>query len=513
MSWGPTAACVPQKFSEVPFALFSKGERLGKACDWYNMKNARFQHSKFGGASNSAFDFQWQDDDGFELVDYDTSKNNRYHTGRRWQRSNWHHRRNQQDKNRHKQNDRRWKKDNKPVRRKRRWRYYQPYQQRQERIRNPSCDIQATWTLQEEIDLITLGKAKHFLEEEATTLKRAGSLFPFDKAYERVNTKNDRPLDRTEQAFPKVTTSDDPIIRQLAGQKAGNIFATDAILALLMACPRSVYPWDVVVNRVGNMLFFDKRDGSGFDYVTVGETALNPPDEDQPEAINNKEQLSKEATLINQAFSQQVLDKSGESLQFEESDPFAEGAEEGEQVAPKGYVYRRWDLGDDQVLVARCELDGYQQGARGEHQMLSINALNEFDPKAGMDWRRTIDSQGGAALAAELKSNANKLAQWTTRAILSGADKMLFGFVSRVRVKDAALHAVLATQSYKTMEFARQISLRPSNIWGILKELVERLLACPEGKYVLLRDPNKATVRIYKVPAYTFTDDEPVKKR
>lgn len=66
------------------------------------------------------------------------------------------------------------------------------------------------------------------------------------------------------------------------------MFATDAILAVLMSCPRSVYPFDVVANRVGNMLFFDKRDGSGFDYVTVGETALNPPEEDGPDSMNNK---------------------------------------------------------------------------------------------------------------------------------------------------------------------------------------------------------------------------------
>jgi hypothetical protein len=149
-SWGPTIECVPQKFLEVPFAAFSKAERLGKACDWYNQK-ARFNQR--AGGNNSAFDFTWDENEGFELVDYDTSKNNRFHNGRRWQRSNWHHRRNQQDKNRYKQNDRRWKKHNKPVRRKRRWRYYQPYQQRQERIRGPSCDIQSTWTLQEEIYL------------------------------------------------------------------------------------------------------------------------------------------------------------------------------------------------------------------------------------------------------------------------------------------------------------------------------------------------------------------------
>lgn len=498
-------ACVPAKFLEVPFAHFSKAERLGKACDWYNQKNnARFA-SKFGG-TNAAFDFTWDENEGFELVDYDTSKNNRFHSGRRWQRSNWHHKRNQVDKNRYKQNDRRWKKHNKPVRRKRRWRYYQPYQQRQERIRAPSADIQSTWTLREEIDLKTLDKSKHFLEEEPETLLRCGAVYPFDKVYERVNTKNDRPLDKSDLAFPKVTTSDDPNVRAFAAEGAGNVFATDAILALLMACPRSVYPWDVVANRVGNQLFFDKRDGSTFDYVTVGETALNPPEEDQPESINNKDALSKEATLINQAFSQQVLDKTQQPLSFDKPDPFAAAAaEEGEAeaVAPKGYVYRRWDLGDGQVLIARCEVDGYVKGVRGP-ELITINALNEYDPKAGMDWRRTIDSQGGAVLAAELKSNANKLAMWTIRAILAGAEKMLFGFVTRGQVKNNTQHTVLATQSYKTMEFARQIALRTSSMFGILKDLVDRLMDMPEGRYVLLRDPNKNAVKVFKVPSNAF---------
>jgi len=501
--WGPTSDCIPKKFTEIPFAPFSKSERLGKACDWYNQKNnARF-NQKFGG-SNAAFDFTWDENEGFELVDYDSSKNNRF-TGRRWQRNNWHHRRNQNDKNRYKQNDRRWKKHNKPVRRKKKWRYYQPYQQRQERIRVPSADIQSTWSLKEEIDLNSLGKTKHYLEEDAETLLSCGMLYPYDKAYDRVNTKNDRPLDKNDQAFPKVTTSDDPNIKNLASQGAGNIFATDAILALLMACPRSIYPWDVVVNRVGDQLFFDKRDGTGFDYVTVGETALNPPDEETPDSINNKDNLSKEATLINQAFSQQVLDKQQQAVVFDSPDPFAS---EDTDVVPKGYVYRKWDLDDGHILVARCELDGCAKGARGDNEMITINALNEYDPKVSMDWKRTIDSQGGAVLAAELKSNANKLAQWTARAILAGAEKMLFGFVSRVRVKDNTLHSILATQAYKTMEFARQISIRTSNMWGILKELVERLMAMPPGKYVLLRDPNKASVKIFKVPQDTFEEKQ-----
>lgn len=44
----------------------------------------------------------------------------------------------------------------------------------------------------------------------------------------------------------------------------GNVFATDAILATLMCCTRSVNSWDIIVQRVGNKLFFDKRDNSDF---------------------------------------------------------------------------------------------------------------------------------------------------------------------------------------------------------------------------------------------------------
>lgn len=40
------------------------------------------------------------------------------------------------------------------------------------------------------------------------------------------------------------------------------VFATDVILATLMTCGRSKYSWDIVVERVGNKVFLDKRDNS-----------------------------------------------------------------------------------------------------------------------------------------------------------------------------------------------------------------------------------------------------------
>lgn len=37
----------------------------------------------------------------------------------------------------------------------------------------------------------------------------------YDKTYDRVTTKNERPLKRINRIFHKVTTTDDPMIRQV----------------------------------------------------------------------------------------------------------------------------------------------------------------------------------------------------------------------------------------------------------------------------------------------------------
>lgn len=93
-------------------------------------------------------------------------------------------------------------------------------------------------------------------------------------------------------------------VLQLAKSK-GNVFATDTILATLMCCTRSVYSWDIIVQRVGKKLFFDKRDDSEFDLLTVSETAIEPPQDES--GINSPRNLALEATYLNHNFSQLVL--------------------------------------------------------------------------------------------------------------------------------------------------------------------------------------------------------------
>ena len=51
-------------------------------------------------------------------------------------------------------------------------------------------------------------------------LSTYGALEYFDKAFDRVTPKTEKPLRKTRRAFRNVTTSDDPVIRQGAATGA-----------------------------------------------------------------------------------------------------------------------------------------------------------------------------------------------------------------------------------------------------------------------------------------------------
>ena len=225
-----------------------------------------------------------------------------------------------------------------------------------------------------------------------------------------------------------------------------------------MCAPRSVYPWDIVILREGDTVFFDKRDGGPFDTVTVNENAADPPQDPSPSNPNNTEKntasetasintatsLSLEATYINQNFGFQTVIDSGNppaSVDFAHPNPFY-GPEESEPLASCGYRYRLFDLGitedEDIKICVRTEVDSYHPGQGNPKQgqgLVTIRALNEFDPRAAgaggaPDWRSKLDSQRGAVVATEMKNNSCKLAKWTVQSVLAGAEAMKIGYAA-----------------------------------------------------------------------------------
>ena len=206
-----------------------------------------------------------------------------------------------------------------------------------------------------------------------------GFLDHYHDAYDKITARQPVPLKRMEhKEFYPVTTTDDPVLEKLAiDGNVGQVFVTDTILAHLMTCTRSVYPWDIVIQKLpGGTLFFDKRDNSQFDYLTVQETAYNPPTDD--DGINTPDRLGLEATMINQNFSQQILKKSGRKEMDLPNPFFDEDDADGMEPASVAYRYRKFAIDDNTTVVVRTELHGLVK----KTQNMTAFALNEYAPSA-----------------------------------------------------------------------------------------------------------------------------------
>lgn len=519
--WGPSN--VPEKFKDMPYQPFAKGDRLGKVSDWTGATYQDKRHlgkynSAFGGGGSQYAYYHEEDESSFQLVDTQKVQKPVYQRNRRMFQQNKQRRERERKQQQQQANNMQVLSKTQKSRERDRQRLLRKWQkqfgrQQENRQKTPlkhrdaSVQVRETWDVVEELDFPRMSKLTLPDISEGEDLLKCGSMEYYDKSYDRVTTKNERPLKRINRIFHKVTTTDDPMIRQLAKSK-GNVFATDAILATLMCCTRSVYSWDIIVQRVGKKLFFDKRDDSEFDLLTVSETAIEPP-QDETGSINSPRNLALEATFINHNFSQQVLKMGEEKMSFDQPNPFIQEDEES-QVASVGYRYKKFNLGNDIELIVRCEHDAVMYGVSGEKQYVNIKTLNEWDPRCsgGVDWRSRLDNQRGAVLATELKNNSCKLAKWTVSSLLAGSDHLKFGYVSRNHLKDTANHVILGTQQFKPIEFANQINLNMDNGWGILRCIIDICLKLKEGKYLIMKDPNKPMVRIYDIPDHTFETDE-----
>ncbi|GAA5938975.1 hypothetical protein JCM1841_002727 [Sporobolomyces salmonicolor] len=387
---------------------------------------------------------------------------------------------------------------------------------KEQRTRDASVAIGSDWSVLEEIEFSRLSKLRLEVDtEDPETLSSHGFLYEYDKTYDRVNTKTEKPLQIIDRLRYNPSTSDDPVIQELAAKDKAQIFVTDSIISMLMCAQRSVYPWDIVLTREGDKLFMDKREGGPFDYPSVNENAADPPLENEKDTLNSPSALSLEATYINQNFAFQVVREDPSArVELDHPNPFY-SPDETEPLASCGFRYRKFDLSitedEDVGIVVRTEVDAFVKAASAneEDTFINIKTLNEFDSRAqgsggAPDWRTKLDSQRGAVVATEMKNNSSKLARWAVQSILAGAEQMKMGYVSRANPRDASRHTILGTQWYKPRDFASQMNVNLANGWGIVRTIADLCLKQPEGKYVLLKDPNKPLIRLYRVPYDAF---------
>ncbi|KAH9482307.1 Eukaryotic translation initiation factor 3 subunit D [Psilocybe cubensis] len=560
--WGPSTSNFPDqfKFKDIPYAPYSKSDKLGRFADWNDLSSDNRQNvaglpatqnvrgggpggrrgdrnQAFGSGTASAFAyFHVEDESSFSLVDNKAAPARRgtgFSRGRGGVRgtANYSNVRGSGRGGRGGAAFRGGANQRNAPNQRRGWRDWE----KNNRARESSVVISPQWNMLEEVEFHRLAKLRLEIDEPEE-LDSYGRLFAYDKSYDRVTTKTEKPLQLVDRIKYNTTTSDDPVIQQLASSGIAKVYTTDAILSVLMCAPRSVYPWDIVIVREGDSLFLDKRDGGPFDTVTVNENAADPPQDPTPPnpnnptekaaipetaSINSATSLSLEATYINQNFGfQSVIETAPPPpVDFANPNPFY-GPEETEPLASCGYRYRLFDLGitedEDIKICVRTEVDAYipgQGNPREGQGLVTIRALNEFDPRAqgaggAPDWRSKLDSQRGAVVATEMKNNSCKLAKWTVQSVLAGAELMKIGYISRANPRDNTRHVILSTASMRPTDFAAQLNVSLANGWGIVRTVTDMCMKMPEGKYVLVKDPNKPVIRLYAVPMSTFTGDD-----
>ncbi|KAH9825728.1 Eukaryotic translation initiation factor 3 subunit D [Teratosphaeria destructans] len=551
-TWGPPTT-TETTLNGVPYAPFSKGDKLGRMADWTaegkeregrggrQQYNNRYRDNIYGsggpGGLQTVFNLEVQNEEStFSLVDRSAPSsrgrgfggrgNVAFGRGRGGQRGGATQRGGRgtfqrvgggrggqqgydNSRGRGGRGGRRfgWKDYDKP-----------------QRNREASVQPKDSWRVVEEVDFNRLTKL-NLDTGDGEDLDDYGFLYTYDRSYDKQPgaPTSIRKLSVLDRAAYNVSTSVDPVIQELAEKDEAQIFATDNILSMLMCAPRSVYSWDIILLKQNGRIFIDKRDGSSLDMVTVNENAADPPlemSEGNKDQINSPGALKEEATHINNVFPAQVVTESESSKhEMNNPHPFYDPSVETDPPASKAYKYRRFDLSleadaEPLHLIVRTELDAVvKNNISGEDQMLVIKALNEFDNKAqgsggALDWRSKLASQRGAVVATEMKNNSCKLARWTTQSILAKADLMKLGFVSRANPKSTSEHVVLGVLGYKPREFASQMNLNLNNGWAIVRTFVDMVMREEDGKYVLVKDPNKATIRLYSVPRDTFEEDE-----
>lgn len=383
-----------------------------------------------------------------------------------------------------------------------------------------SVQTKTEWEMKREIMLSSLAKLQLDAREvKYNDLMWCGKLHQYDRMFDRITAKTEKHMRRYEDLeFFNVSTSDDPNLQEmLQSEENITMIATDHVLACLVAASRSVYSWDIVVTKLHGKLIFDKRTGSQVDFLSVNETAQEPPNNDDATNINNPVKLSQEASCLNQNFSQMVLDMS-KCQEMDHPNPFEE-EDEDTAVASGAYRYRKIVLpGNPKAdndfeqkpveIVVRTEVNCKMPDARGDTGLVSVKALNEFDPKLNSSWRSHLETQRGAVLATEIKNNAFKLGRWTAQAILAGCDTMKIGYVSRQQPNDPWSHSVLGVQTHLTDGFAEQIGLTRNNMFGILRTIIDLVMQWEDGKYLILKDPTKSVLRMYELPWDTFRSDD-----
>ncbi|PVV05254.1 hypothetical protein BB560_000221 [Smittium megazygosporum] len=572
ISWGPEEN-TKETIDEIPYTPFSKFDKIGKAADWAQSEpskqielkgrqkgkqNRDQAYQTYGSNQTSAFAIQETNrDNEFFLVEnrasttkkvlFKTRGSDQQKNGRAFGDSK------RQGMQRlggsgsaYKSAQRQTQKRH-TFRRAYNWNDYKKMQ----KSRASGIEIGKDWTLLEEIDFARMSKLR-FKEPGSVNYGLYGKLSQYNFEMDKIDSRNQKRLNKDIAVRFNVTAIEDPVMTKISEENKAKIFITDVVLSTLMTSTRSFYPWEIFVTRVGDKVFFDKRDNGPTDTLTVNENAYDRPNEyaDKNNSINTASSLASEAAEINNRVLLQCVNPKI-TIDAPNSNPFnpedeETGVDDIKEINDDGcYIYKLYDLNlktsdndgnesqseDDSeaekesrkavstknsedsgcIMAVRSQIDATANNSFDEPML--IRALNQFDVKAqgaggAIDWTTKFSSQRGAILATELKNNATKLGKWAFQALLAGISTIKLAFVTRSTPRNNEEFNVIGILTFKPEDLLSKMGYEPTLAWGIVKVLVDMSLKLDEGRYLIVRDPSKPVLKLYNTPNLSINNLE-----
>ncbi|KAH7829507.1 Translation initiation factor 3 subunit D [Monocercomonoides exilis] len=161
-------------------------------------------------------------------------------------------------------------------------------QNQQNRMREQQVEIPNDWRYYDMWNFQVLSK-KVGVEPPSSDillLGEVGTVGYFNDSFDKATTNSPIHLRPSTSKPVDTTTSEDPFLMDIAtspGRKDGVFFATDEILAVIMASARSVYQWEIRMKAMSNgAIILDKVNKTILDSYTVNENAYEAP---QPDAV------------------------------------------------------------------------------------------------------------------------------------------------------------------------------------------------------------------------------------
>jgi translation initiation factor 3 subunit D len=272
-------------------------------------------------------------------------------------------------------------------------------------FREPSISIKSEWTTVEEYSKPHLDNIKPFMPGFTGIEAECGKVYPYLKGIDKAKPASGIILKEFTGDSAYVSTMDDDVMLRIAKENKADIFTTEIVISTLMACQKSVYSWDILVQKYKDKVFMDIRDEPNIlDLLTVNETTSDKsPNDDQSE--NGVRALMIEAKGVNDSFQNLSLAKSEKPIELEEEDPFIEV--EDQVAITQGYIYKIWNMGTRKVCV-RCTRHTYvpnswdalseeerkERKENGESEparsFMNVYSLLEYDNGKGQNWKSTM---------------------------------------------------------------------------------------------------------------------------